>query len=304
MKNTKTKTTASTYDIENIYAGIVAAENQRSTANKGDKDYLKPKAGSTYLVKLLPYKEDFAKTFVQYDFHGWQSIEPGRQYVTTGACPRTWGNKCIVCDAGYAAYNRKEQYLGDLKSKLLLKRTTFMINVLVIEDPVNPENIGTIKVLRYGQVLNQKFHDALYGDDKEELGSRVFNFTPEGVHLKIQVERKGGNANAPLTYEKSKFLSSAKLDFSSLPEFGEALDQAKDLTTFIPKTKSDSEIVALLDKHFHGGSPTMSPAHDTDDGNDDDALAPKSNLRFPAQDTSAMNDIDQEVASLLEGLNG
>lgn len=141
----KTKPTASTYDIDNIYAGIVAAETQRATSQKGDKDFLKPKSGNTYLVKLLPYKADLSKTFVQYDFHGWQSVEPGRQYVTTGACPRTWGGKCAICDAGYAAYNRKDQFMGDMKSKLLLKRTTYLVNLYVIDDPVNPENNGTVK---------------------------------------------------------------------------------------------------------------------------------------------------------------
>lgn len=295
---TKTSKSTSSYDIDNIYAGITAAEAQRSTASQGDKDYLKPKEGKIYLVKLLPYVADMSKTFVQYDFHGWQSVQPGRQYVTTGACPRTWGDKCPICDAGYAAYNRKEMFQGDMKSKLLLKRTQYLVNVYVINDPVNPENNGTVKILRYGPVVNQKFHDALFGDEKEDLGKRVFDFTPEGVHFKIAVERKGGNAKAPLTYEKSKFMSSSKTDLG-ITDISAVLEQAKDLTAKIPKTKSDSDIVAMLDKHFYGVESSLQPAHETDD---DDGDSPKQEYRLPASGINADEDVDREVASLLEGI--
>ncbi len=302
----KTKTNATStnsFDLDNVYAGITAAETQRAAGQKGDKDFLKPKAGFNYLVKLLPFRTDVSKTFVQYDFHGWQSIQPGRQYVTTGACPRTWGGKCVVCDTGYEAYGRKDQYLGDLKSKLLLKRTTHMVNVYVIDDPANPENNGTVKVLRYGPVVNQKIHDALFGDDKEEFGRRVFDFSPDGVHFRISVEHKGGKIKAPLTYEKSKFMSSSKVDFASL-SFEEILEQAKDLSTLIPKTKGDVEIVSMLDKHFHGQTQTLQPAHDNDAGDDDDSPpTSRTEYRLPTQEGST-DDIDQEVASLLEGING
>ncbi len=304
MKTKTPNTSSPSFDIDSIYAGISAAETQKSNASKGDRDYLKPKVGNTYLVKLLPYKPDISKTFTQYDFHGWQSIEPGRQYVTTGACPRTWGDQCVVCDAGYAAYNRKEQFLGELKSKLLLKRTQYLVNVFVIDDPANPENNGTVKVLRYGPVVNQKFHDALFGDDKDELGKRVFDFSPEGVHFKIQVERKGGNPKAPLTYEKSKFMSSAKLTFEH--SFNDVLEMAKDLTTLIPKTKSDSEIITMLDKHFHGVKSSLTPSHDTDGGDDDGDEPKTANYKIPNQSRAnddMSSDIDADVASLLEGLS-
>lgn len=303
---TKTKQTDATnsFDIEQMYNGVVAAEAEKSQSQRADKDYLKPKAGNTYLVKLVPYAKDVAKTFGQYDFHGWNSVEPGKQYVTTGACPRQHGGKCLVCEAGYDAYNRKEQHNGDLKSKLLLKRTTYLVNVYVIDDPVSPENNGTVKVLRYGPALNQKIHDALYGEDKEEFGKRVFMFSPDGVHLRITVERKGGNPKAPLSYEKSKFVSSAKLEADLEEAFATALQSAKDLTTLFPKTKGDAEILSLLDKHFHGHAFRSTLVANEDVDQEQDGSANETRRPLPTSNTTAADpDIDADVAALLEGLN-
>lgn len=300
-----TKTT-----LTNFYQQIAAAQTEKAAAKDGNKDYLKPKPGNTYLVKIVPWVKDPIKTFVDYEFHGWDSVKTNA-YTTTGTCPREHGGKCPVCEAGYASYTSSEQYKGDRKSKLLLRRKTHMTNVYVIDDPVNPENNGTVKVLRYGTALAAKINDVLIGDEKDDIGPLVFDFAKTGAVFKIICDRKGGSnsAKAPPTYERSKFVTTGKNCDLSQTEFEAICEQAKDLHSLIPKTKSTPEIEQILQVHFHGvAAPQAGDSNvDLDEDDHEEGSFKSSNQSrqsspLPGEGDDDDIDIDPAIKGLLDGL--
>ena len=293
--------------LDDIYANLQKAEDSKQeNSGGGNRDYLKPKPGNTYLVRLLPYIEDVSKTFVEFDFHGWNSTKDG-SYVTTGACPRTWGNNCSICQEGFATYQAKTLHNGELKSKLLLKRTTRLVNVYVIDDPVNPENNGTVKVIRYGNQLHELIDGAVFGENKEEYGRAVFDLTNTGVTFKIMVERKGDSKKSPPSYVKSNFVRSAgKIDLTQ-DEIDIAYAAAKDLTSLIPKTKSDEEIEKILAEHFRGAPQPL--GGDSMDEPEREANAVTNDM-IPTQTSESSGntpadagEIDATVTNLLDSLD-
>ena len=245
-----------------------------------------------YLVKIVPFLPNNNDTFVNYQVHGWKSVKTGK-YVTTGACTRHTLGKCDVCGAGYEAYLTKEMHAGVLKSKLLLPRDQNLVNVYIVEDPVNPENVGKVKPMRYAKSLDKIIKAALFGEDAEEFGGRVFDCSKEGALFRIACEAKGAkSAGAPPTYEKSKFVSSTKWGLTKKEQ--EAMwAKAHDLRKLVPETLPEDKINAILAEHFYGN------------GKADKAAAPAyRDTTANAPSTGADAEMDPDIANLLAGLDG
>lgn len=280
-----------------IYKALQDNQNAAAAAG-GDKEdqFFRPTPGeegkpNLYLVKLIPFTANGKTQLdISYQVHGWNSVKTGK-YVTTGACTRHTTGKCNVCGAGYEAYLTKEQHAGVLKSKLLLPRDQNLVNVIIVDDPVNPENNGKEKPMRYAKSIDKIIKAALFGEDQDEFGARVLDCSKDGVLLRIACESKGAkSAKAPPSYDKSKFVSSAKWSLTKKEEAA-AWARAIDLNTLIPETLPEAKAEALIKEHFHGSSKgaTAAPAY-----------------REPTASAPSTGDaeMDPDIANLLAGLDG
>ncbi len=161
----------------------------------------------------------------------------------------------------------------------------WLINVYVVDDPTNPENNGTLKIVRYGKQLHKIISDAIDGEGSEDFGPRIFDLSENGVNLKIKCEQQGDY----ITYVSSKFTLPKKIEGLSDSKAEEVYSSVFDLTSLIP-TKSIDELNEILDEHFMAKSKLLSEskreAASYSSDSDDSApfIADKSSLEDSSDD--------------------
>ena len=166
----------------------------------------------------------------------------------------------------------------------------WLVNVYVIDDPVNPDNNGKVKILRYGKQLQKIITEAIEGEDAEEFGPRIFDLGSDGVNFKIKVEQQG---DFP-TYVSSRFTSAGKVDLSE--------DQQKDIyegafdLTEVFTLKSYDELKDMLNEHYYCRTEDSTP----------ETSAPVPADTTPAEPepvaVSSNDNIEEDIDDLLKDL--
>lgn len=237
----------------NMFESIKSAlENAKSKSGGSKfKEILKLDAPATYVVRLLPNIKNPKETFLHYYHHGWNSIETG-QYVNV-VSPSTWGERCPVSELYFKVLRDGTDEEKARAKANISRKENWLVNVYVVNDPKNPENNGTVKVLRYGRQLNKIIEAAISGDDASEFGSRIFDLGPEGCNLRIKAELVSDNPKAPKypTYTASKFLSPSPIEGLDEDKITEIYNSIHDLNSFV-EHKSVAEIQSFISTHYHG----------------------------------------------------
>lgn len=224
-----------------MFQSIKAALSKEDAPTPGlYNEILKTEVGNTYVVRLLPYAADPSKTFHQYYNFGWESFATGNYVQATS--PATFGERCPISEERFRLTKNGSAEEKERIDKVR-RSTKWYVNVFVIDDPKNPENNGKNKILRYGKQLEKIIMNAISGDDADEYGERIFDLGPNGVDLKIKVEKQ---AEYP-TYVSSRFTSS-KLKLSEDKQ-KEILEHTYDLTA-VNQVKSYEELQEMFNEHF------------------------------------------------------
>jgi len=228
-------------DITSMFDSIKnSMEKQTGQTQRGQ--FLKTEVGNTYTVRLIPNTDDPAKTFFHYYTHGWTSFATG-QYINQ-ISPQTWGERDPI---GETRYKLQKTGTEEEKSKAstILRRENWMVNVYVVNDPVNPDNNGTIKLLRFGRQLHKIIMDAMQGEEAEDFGPRIFDVA-NGCDFRIKVEKQGDYP----TYVSSKFGMPKSLSTDYEGGIDAIHKDAFDLETVFT-VKSYDELKELLNEHFY-----------------------------------------------------
>jgi gp32 DNA binding protein like len=207
------------------------------------KDYLKTEPGNTYTVRLLPNVSDPSKSFLHYYSYAWNSFADGK--LINVISPTTWGQRDPIAEEGYRIRRNGTEEEKD-KARALNRKESWLVNVYVENDPVRPENNGTIKVLRFGRQLNKIVMDAIEGDDAADFGARIFDLSPNGCSFRIKVEKQG---DFP-TYVSSKFALPKAVVGLNTDSYDEIYGNIFDLESYLT-VKSYDELKELLDIHYH-----------------------------------------------------
>lgn len=218
-------------------------KNNESTNSK-IKDYLKCDVGNTYTVRLLPNVKDPSKTFFHYYSYGWNSFTTG-QLVTT-VSPTTWNQRDPIAEERYRILRNGTEKEKE-KALAIRRRENWLVNVYVVNDPVNSDNNGKVKVLRFGRQLHKIIMDAIEGEDASELGPRIFDLSAKGCNLKIKVEKQGEYP----TYVSSKFSTPKEIEGLDDDSHKQIYNSAFDLESYVT-VKSYDELKGLLDVHYFG----------------------------------------------------
>lgn len=211
--------------------------------NSGLSEIMKTEVGNTYTVRLLPYTKDPKKTFFHFFTHGWTSFATG-QYVAT-LSPQTFGERDPIAEERYRILRTGTEAEKE-KAKAIGRSEKWLVNVYVINDPTNPDNNGKVKILRYGKQLQKIITDAIEGEEAEDFGPRIFDLSPNGVNLKIKVEKQGDYPS----YVSSKFSMPSALADVDDAKAKKIYDSAHDLEKVF-SVKSQDELKTMLDEHFH-----------------------------------------------------
>ena len=220
-----------------------ALTKSNESTNTKFKDYLKTEPGNTYTVRLLPNVKDPNKSFLHYYSYAWNSFADGK--LINVISPTTWGQRDPIAEEGYRIRRNGTEEEKD-KARALNRKESWLVNVYVENDPVRPENNGTIKVLRYGRQLGKIIMDAIEGDDAADFGPRIFDLSPNGCSFRIKVEKQGDYP----TYVSSKFALPKAVVGLKPESYDEIYNNIFDLESYLT-VKSYDELKELLDIHYH-----------------------------------------------------
>ncbi len=224
--------------FESIKGALASTEEKSS----GPADILRTEPGNTYTVRLLPFAKDPSKTFFHYFQHGWSSFSTG-QYVSA-ISPQTFGDRDPIAETRYKLYRGNDEE-KQMASKII-RSEKWLVNVYVVNDPVNPDNNGKVMTLRYGKQLHKVIASAIDGEDASDLGPRIFDLSPNGVNFKVIVEKQG---DFP-TYVSSKFSFPAEVKGMTDDDHEGIYNKAIELDSVFT-IKGYDDLKQMVDEHIY-----------------------------------------------------
>lgn len=257
-------------------------EGKFTDANEGNWWKLEAdKAGNgSAVIRPLPGKDDDSEVFIKYFHHGFKS-STGQWFIEN--CPTTLGNACPCCEENGVLWNS-----GVESNKAIVRerkrKTSHVINILVIKDPANPDNEGKVFLFKFGKSIFDKFTDAISPEDADEEGYNPFD-PIEGANFKLKMRRVDGFAN----FDKSGFS-----DKSELPvPLSEIIPKLHDLTQFVAPEAFKS--YDKLKERFDLVKGAIRQKEDrTVDEDDDASFAKSASTKAPVKTQSKPVDADED----------
>jgi len=122
-------------------------------------------------------------------------------------CPTTIGKKCPVCESNSALWNSGVESDKDI-ARNRKRRLSYIANILIVSDPKNPENEGTVFLYKFGKKIFDKIMETVKPEFEDETPINPFDLWT-GANFRLKVRKIAGFIN----YDKSEFeTSSAILD--------------------------------------------------------------------------------------------
>lgn len=157
------------------------------------------KAGNgSAVIRFLPAPAGEDTFFVKVFSHGFQSDTTGKWYIENSLT--TIGESDPIAEANTALWKMGENSVGrklvsGINGKNARKRkTTYIANILVVKDPVHPENNGKVFLFKYGVKIHDKIMAKLKPEYEGEVPSLVYDLW-EGSNFKLKIKKKDGYAN-------------------------------------------------------------------------------------------------------------
>jgi len=204
--NLKTRST----NIDALVQAAEAAGGKPQSAGKDsyvDDRLWKPtvdKAGNGYAVlRFLPASEGEDLPWVRYWDHAFQG--PTGQWFIENCRTSLNGEACPVCEQNSKLWNTglDDDKVTVRKQK---RRLHYVANVLVVNDPSNPQNEGKVFLYKFGKKIFDKIMDVMQPQFQDEDPVNPFDFW-EGADFKLKIRNVEGYRN----YDKSEFASPAQL---------------------------------------------------------------------------------------------
>jgi hypothetical protein len=226
-----------------------ALKKTERTPSGSFANIIKFPAGHTYTLRLIPDVDGLEsgddKTFFHHYLNQWTSKKDGS--FVNAISLKSFGERDPINEVRWKLYKgwkdtepaKDEKFENPIKEK-----EAWFVNVYVIDDPANPENNGTVKILNMGPQLKTIVDAAMTGEDADEFGAAIFDLSKDGCDFKIKAEEQG----IYTTYKSSRFSSKTKLDLTD-KEIDEVYASVHDLTQVYP-VKTVEELQALLEEHF------------------------------------------------------
>jgi len=199
------------------------------------------KAGNGYaVIRFLPEIEGEDTPFVAVYSHAFK----GKGGWLFENCLTTLGEKCPICQANTELWNSGIEDDKNI-ARNRKRKLTYISNILVVEDPANPENKGKVFLYQYGTKIFQKIQALAHPEFKDETAVDPFNFWT-GADFKIKIRNVGGYVN----YDRSEFAASAPLLGGEDKKLEELWKKQYALKEFTDKSqfKSYEELQARLKK--------------------------------------------------------
>ena len=170
------------------------------------------KAGNGYaVIRFLPAPTGEELPWAQVWSHAFQG--PGGWYIENSLT--TLGQNDPVGELNRVLWNSGIDSDKDIARKQKRKLSYFS-NILVVKDPLHPENEGRVFLYKYGKKIHDKLVEAMKPQFEDEEPINPFDFW-KGADFKLKIVKQDGYWN----YDRSEFASPSTLgdyDDSKLEE--------------------------------------------------------------------------------------
>ena len=178
---------------------------QSPATPQGDDGFWKPevdKSGNGHaIIRFLPAPEGEDVPFVRIWDHGFQG--PGGWFIEKSLT--TLGQPDPVSEYNTTLWNSGVESNKDLARKYK-RRLSFISNIYVIQDPMNPQNEGKVFKYKYGKKIFDKLNDMMNPEFDDEAAVNPFDLW-EGASFRLKMRNVEGFRN----YDKSEFDSPGPL---------------------------------------------------------------------------------------------
>lgn len=191
------------------------------------------------LIRLLP--DSNLNPLVKISEYSFKKLDPSTNkylyYIKSS--PATIGLPCPANER-WNYLNKKSSLTPEEKEvKDLLKiKNTYICNILILKDPVNPENNGKVFLWKFGSKLLEKFQSVLEPTEKDkEVGVKPIElFNPvKGANILLKAQKSDGyiNYNSSTIQESTSLVETEK-------ELKDLLSKTYDLQEFLKPEFYDS----------------------------------------------------------------
>jgi len=155
------------------------------------------KAGNGYaVIRFLPPPKGEELPWVRVWTHGFQG-PTGKWYIENSLT--TIGKPDPVSELNNELWNSGSEANKEIARKQK-RRLAYVCNVLVVSDPANPQNEGTVRLYKFGKKIFDKIKDVMQPQFQDEAPLNPFDFW-SGADFKIKIRQVEGYRN----YDKSEF---------------------------------------------------------------------------------------------------
>ena len=221
------------------------------------------KAGNGYaVIRFLPASEGAELPWVRYWDHGFKG-PTGLWYIENSLT--SIGQPDPVGELNSRLWNSGIESDKD-KARVQKRRLHYVTNILVLQDPSNPQNEGKVFLYQFGKKIFDKIMDVMQPSFADETPVNPFDFW-DGADFKLKIRNVEGYRN----YDKSEFSSASALYESDESKLEGVYNQLHNLSEYTdPKNyKSYDELKAklmrVLGEEADMGAPTVQQMNTVND---------------------------------------
>lgn len=271
---------------DNVLGAIKSAE---SKGDFKDDRFYKPEYNKNGIaeavIRFLPSK-DTVIPYVKLISHAYS--EHGQWYINN--CPKTlgWDRKCPVCDFVDATYKENHpdaarDIVGDKR-----RNTHYITNILVVNDPLHPENNGKVFLFKFGKTILDKIKEKLEPTSALSKPVMIFDYY-DGANFNFIITKKKVSATVSYpNYDSSNF--DAVCPIGTDDEIEKVINQVYSLKDIVSEDKFESyDKLMVKYERVSGGSASRPPAGIADGGvaMRNEAPVQTPSRPAPAQETSS-----------------
>ncbi len=184
---------------------VKEVEKMNNAGSTGDDRLWKlevDKGGNGYaVIRFLPAPDGEDLPFVKLYSHAFQG--PGGWYIENSLT--TLGQKDPVSEYNTMLWNNGTDAGKDAARKQK-RKLTYIANIYVVKDPVNPENEGRVMLYKFGKKIFDKLTTAMQPEFEDEEAIDPFDFW-QGANFKLKAKNVAGYRN----YDSSEFARQSPL---------------------------------------------------------------------------------------------
>lgn len=183
-------------------------------------------------IRFLPPPPGEDKAWVKMYEHAFKG--PGGWYINPSRTTLGKNEPDPVGIHNKALWDSEDPAKRDMVSKNYKRRTKYIANIYVVNDPAKPENNGKVFLFKFGPSIYDIIHDAMHPEEGDDaVAVNPFDFW-EGTNLVLKSRKKDGFPN----YEKSKWEAPSTLEDDKVLE--EIWNSQHSLTAEISEDKIPS----------------------------------------------------------------